>query len=170
MVSVSSRGHHRSPVRFDDLDWRAEPYDKWAAYGQSKTANVLFAVHLDALAADRGVRAFSLHPGGIMTPLQRHLPREEMVALGWLDENGDPTPAAAAGFKTPEAGCGHRGVGGDVAAARRSRRALPRGLRGRQLAAETRRDRGVRDYAVDPEAAARLWAVSAERTGVDAFA
>jgi NAD(P)-dependent dehydrogenase (short-subunit alcohol dehydrogenase family) len=169
VVSVSSRGHHRSPVRFDDLDWRAEPYDKWAAYGQSKTANVLFAVQLDALAADRGVRAFSLHPGGIMTPLQRHLPREEMVALGWLDENGDPTPEAAAGFKTPEAGAAT-----EVWAATSPQLAGRGGLylEDCEVAglAHEPGAHGVRDYAVDPEAAARLWAVSAERTGVDAFA
>ncbi|MFC5142260.1 SDR family NAD(P)-dependent oxidoreductase [Actinomycetospora rhizophila] len=169
VVSVSSRGHHRSPVRFDDLDWRAEPYDKWRAYGQAKTANVLFAVQLDALGAGQGVRAFALHPGGILTPLQRHLPREEMVGLGWVDEDGRPTAQAAANFKSPQAGAATEvwaatspqlaGLGGlyledcDVA------ELVGEGAPG-----------GVRDYAVDPEAAARLWAVSAERTGVDAFA
>jgi NAD(P)-dependent dehydrogenase (short-subunit alcohol dehydrogenase family) len=169
VVSVSSRGHHRSPVRFDDLDWRAEPYEKWQAYGQSKTANVLFAVHLDALAADRGVRAFSLHPGGIMTPLQRHLPRAEMVALGWLDEDGNPTPEAAANFKTPE-----QGAATEVWAATSPQLAGRGGLyledcEVAEVAPEAGA-RGVRDYAVDPDAAARLWAISAERTGVDAFA
>ncbi|GAA4795337.1 SDR family NAD(P)-dependent oxidoreductase [Actinomycetospora chlora] len=169
VVSVSSRGHHRSPVRFDDLDWRVEPYEKWQAYGQSKTANVLFAVHLDALAADRGVRAFSLHPGGIMTPLQRHLPRAEMVALGWLDEDGNPTPEAAANFKTPE-----QGAATEVWAATSPQLARRGGLyledcEVAEVAPEAGA-RGVRDYAVDPDAAARLWAISAERTGVDAFA
>ncbi|GAA4886815.1 SDR family NAD(P)-dependent oxidoreductase [Actinomycetospora straminea] len=168
VVSVSSRGHHRSPVRFDDLDWRAEPYDKWRAYGQAKTANVLFALHLDRLAAPQGVRAFSLHPGGILTPLQRHLPREEMVALGWVDEDGNPTPEAAAGFKTPEAGAAT-----EVWAATSPQLA---GLGGLYLedcevatVAPEAGAGGVRPYAIDPDAAARLWAVSAERTGVDAF-
>src|SRR3954451_16560030 len=103
VVSVSSRGHNRSGIRWDDIQFE-HGYDKWEAYGQAKTANVLFAVELDRLGADAGVRAFSLHPGGILTPLQRHLPREEMVALGWIDENGDPTPEAASQFKTPEQG------------------------------------------------------------------
>jgi NAD(P)-dependent dehydrogenase (short-subunit alcohol dehydrogenase family) len=171
VVSVSSRGHHFSSVRFDDLDRRAEPYDKWAAYGQAKTANVLFAVHLDALAAPHGVRAFALHPGGIMTPLQRHLPRAEMVALGWLDEDGNPTPEAAAGFKTPEAGAAT-----EVWAATSPQLAGRGGLYLEdcdvaEVADESSSDRrGVRAYALDPDAAARLWAVSAERTGVDAFA
>lgn len=73
VVSVSSRAHHYSGIRWDDVHWR-QGYDKWQAYGQAKTANVLFAVQLDRIAADRGVRAFALHPGGILTPLQRHLP------------------------------------------------------------------------------------------------
>ncbi|MDL5205506.1 SDR family NAD(P)-dependent oxidoreductase [Streptomyces sp. ALI-76-A] len=167
VVSVSSRGHHFSGIRWDDVDWR-EGYDKWQAYGQAKTANVLFAVHLDRLARDRGVRAFSLHPGGILTPLQRHLPREEMVANGWIDEDGTPIPRA--GMKTPEQGAATQvwaatspdlaGRGGlyledcDVAEP-----APADGGRG-----------GVRDYATDPEQAARLWDLSAERTGVNAFA
>jgi NAD(P)-dependent dehydrogenase (short-subunit alcohol dehydrogenase family) len=126
-------------------------------------------VHLDALAADRGVRAFSLHPGGIMTPLQRHLPRAEMVALGWLDDDGNPTPEAAANFKTPE-----QGAATEVWAATSPQLAGRGGLyledcEVAKVAPEAGA-RGVRDYAVDPDAAARLWAISAERTGVDAFA
>jgi NAD(P)-dependent dehydrogenase (short-subunit alcohol dehydrogenase family) len=170
VVSVSSRGHHRSPVRFDDLDWRAEPYDQWKAYGQAKTANILFAVHLDALGAAHGVRAFALHPGGIMTPLQRHLERDEMVALGWIDEHGEPTPQAAASFKTPEAGAST-----EVWAATSPQLAGRGGLyledcEVAEVAGAGNTSNGVRDYAIDPDAAARLWAVSAERTGVDAFA
>ncbi len=167
VVSVSSRGHHRSPVRWDDVQFE-RGYDKWAAYGQAKTANALFAVHLDALGRDAGVRAFSLHPGGILTPLQRHLPLEEQVALGWVDSRGVERPEM--GFKTPEQGAATQvwaatspqlaGLGGlyledcDVA----------------PLAAPGDTTRGVRDYAVDPEQAARLWTLSAELTGVDAVA
>lgn len=169
VVSVSSRGHHRSPVRFDDLDWRAEPYDKWRAYGQAKTANVLFAVQLDALGENQGVRAFSLHPGGILTPLQRHLLREEMVGLGWVDEDGNPTAQAAATFKTPAAGAAT-----EVWAATSPQLAGRGGLyledcEVAEVVGEGAPG-GVRDHALDPDAAARLWAVSAERTGVDAFA
>lgn len=98
VVSVSSAGHHYSGIRWDDVHWRTG-YDKWEAYGQAKTANVLFAVELDRRGRDFGVRAFSLHPGGILTPLQRHLPKQEMVDRGWIDENG--TPLNPEGFKTP---------------------------------------------------------------------
>ncbi|MGV9318616.1 SDR family NAD(P)-dependent oxidoreductase [Streptomyces sp. NPDC003660] len=167
VVSVSSRGHHLSPVRWDDVQW-TEGYDKWQAYGQAKTANALFALQLDTLGRDSGVRAFSLHPGGIMTPLQRHLPKEEMVERGWIDEQGNPLNPA--GFKTPEQGAATQvwaatspqldGLGGlyledcDIA----------------EPAPEDGAWSGVKDWATDPEQAARLWTLSAELTGVDAFA
>jgi NAD(P)-dependent dehydrogenase (short-subunit alcohol dehydrogenase family) len=164
VVSVSSTGHRRSDIRWDDLQFEKE-YEKWAAYGQAKTANVLFAVQLDALGKDSGVRAFALHPGGIMTPLQRHLPREEMVAFGWINEE---TGEFNELFKTPEQGAATQvwaatspqldGLGGvfcedcDIAAV--SDDDAP----------------GVRSYAINPESATRLWTVSAELTGVNAFA
>ncbi|NGO06842.1 SDR family NAD(P)-dependent oxidoreductase [Streptomyces sp. HC44] len=167
VVSVSSGGHHRSDIRWDDPHWR-HGYDKWEAYGQAKTANVLFAVHLDALGKDSGVRAFSLHPGGILTPLQRHLAKEEMVERGWIDENGTVLHPEA--FKTPEQGAATQvwaatspqlsGMGGvycedcDIAE--------PAPADGEMT--------GVRDYAIDPASAARLWTLSAKLTGVDAFA
>jgi NAD(P)-dependent dehydrogenase (short-subunit alcohol dehydrogenase family) len=167
VVSVSSRGHHFSGIRWDDVHWR-RGYDKWEAYGQAKTANVLFAVHLDKLGRDFGVRAFSLHPGGIITPLQRHLPRAEMVERGWIDEQGNPLNPE--GFKTPQQGAATQvwaatspqldGMGGvyledcDIAE--------PAPADGERT--------GVKDWATDPEQAARLWALSAELTGVNAFA
>lgn len=63
VVSVSSLGHRLSPVHFDDPQFEHRPYDKWLAYGQSKTANALFAVALDRRGKAEGVRAFSVHPG-----------------------------------------------------------------------------------------------------------
>ncbi|MFE9020926.1 SDR family NAD(P)-dependent oxidoreductase [Streptomyces sp. NPDC007808] len=167
VVSVSSGGHHLTGLRWDDVHW-TRGYDKWAAYGQSKTANVLFAVHLDRLARDFGVRAFALHPGAILTPLQRHLAREEMVERGWIDERG--TPLNPAGFKSPQ-----QGAATQVWAATSP---LLAGLGGLYLedcevAGPAPADgtmRGVKDWALDPAQAARLWALSAELTGVDAFA
>jgi NAD(P)-dependent dehydrogenase (short-subunit alcohol dehydrogenase family) len=168
VVALSSRGHKRSAIRFDDLQFETG-YDKWQAYGQSKTANSLFAVHLDALAQDAGVRALAVHPGGILTPLQRQLPREEMIAAGWIDEDGTPDPR----FKTPEQGAATAvwaatspalaGMGGvycedcDIAE--------PTDVGSPKAELE-----GVDAHAIDPDAAARLWTVSAELTGVDAFA
>ncbi|MCM2477520.1 SDR family NAD(P)-dependent oxidoreductase [Rhizobium sp. CG5] len=164
VISVSSAGHHSSPIRWDDIQF-TRGYDKWLAYGQSKTANALFAVHLDRLGQDDGVRAFSLHPGKIFTPLQRHLTIEEMTAEGWLDASGAPADPT---FKTPQQGAATQvwaatspqldGLGGlycedcDVAArAEKLNEAFA----------------GVRDYATNPNEAKRLWALSAELTGVD---
>ncbi|MET8448128.1 SDR family NAD(P)-dependent oxidoreductase [Streptomyces sp. NPDC005209] len=166
VVSVSSRGHHYSGIRWDDVQWR-EDYDKWPAYGQAKTANVLFAVHLDKLGRDAGVRAFSLHPGGILTPLQRHLSRAEMVEAGWIDENGDLVDPEA--FKTPE-----QGAATQVWAATSPQLEGKGGvyLEDCDIAEPAPADgarAGVKDWATDPEQAARLWELSAELTGVDAF-
>ncbi|MEU1600005.1 SDR family NAD(P)-dependent oxidoreductase [Streptomyces sp. NPDC005708] len=167
VVSVSSAGHHRSGIRWDDLHWK-QGYDKWEAYGQAKTANVLFAVHLDRLGREHGVRAFSLHPGGILTPLQRHLAKEEMIERGWIDETGALVDPDA--FKTPE-----QGAATQVWAATSPRLADMGGVycEDCDIAEPAPSDGtrgGVKDWAIDPELAARLWAVSAELTGVDAFA
>lgn len=105
VVSLSSTGHKISGIRWDDLHFRSGAYDKWQAYGQAKTANALFANALSRRLKATGGLAFAVHPGGIFTPLQRHLPKEEMIALGWLGEDGEPSELARQGFKTPEQGC-----------------------------------------------------------------
>lgn len=105
VISLTSTAHKLSDIRWDDINFESEIYDKWQAYGQSKTANALFANALSRRLKDTGGQAFSVHPGGIFTPLQRHLPKEEMVALGWIEEDGSPSELAKQGFKTPEQGC-----------------------------------------------------------------
>ena len=105
VISLSSTAHKLSDIRWDDVQFEQTGYDKWQAYGQAKTANALFANGLSRRLAGKDALAFAVHPGGIFTPLQRHLPREEMVALGWLDEDGEPTEMAKVGFKTPSQGC-----------------------------------------------------------------
>ncbi|ELS58675.1 SDR family NAD(P)-dependent oxidoreductase [Streptomyces viridochromogenes] len=167
VVSVSSGGHHLTGVRWDDIHFE-RGYDKWAAYGQAKTANVLFAVHLDRLAGNAGVRAFALHPGAILTPLQRHMAKEEMVERGWIDADG--TPLNPEGFKNPR-----QGAATQVWAATSPRLDGLGGLylEDCEVAEPAPADgamRGVKDWAVDPGQAARLWALSAELTGVNAFA
>ncbi|MDU8942293.1 oxidoreductase [Ovoidimarina sediminis] len=104
VIALSSTAHKISGVDWDDIQFDERDYDKWRAYAQAKTANALFANALSRRLLDSGGLAFSLHPGGIFTPLQRHLPKEEMIALGWLDETGEPSELAKAGFKTPEQG------------------------------------------------------------------
>jgi NAD(P)-dependent dehydrogenase (short-subunit alcohol dehydrogenase family) len=105
VIALSSTGHKRSDIRWDDVHFEASPYDKWSAYGQSKTANALFANALSRRLAPTSGLAFSVHPGGIFTPLQRHLSLEEQVRLGWLNEDGEMSELAKQGFKTPEQGC-----------------------------------------------------------------
>ena len=104
VVSLSSTAHKMSDIRWDDPHFEKDPYDKWQAYGQAKTANALFALGLHQRYAGDGLLAFSVHPGGILTPLQRHLPREEMIAFGWVDEEGNLSETALKIFKTPAGG------------------------------------------------------------------
>lgn len=104
LVCLSSTAHAMTDVHWDDPNFTSHDYDKWQAYGQAKSANALFAKRVDTIGQEHGVRAFSVHPGGIFTPLQRHLPEEEMVALGWKNADGTIPEAVAAMFKTPEQG------------------------------------------------------------------
>jgi NAD(P)-dependent dehydrogenase (short-subunit alcohol dehydrogenase family) len=158
VVSLSSTGHRLSPIHFDDVNFTTRPYDKWRAYGQSKTANALFALELERRGAAAGVSANAVHPGGIMTGLQQHLTTEEMNALGWLDADGKPRM----GFKTPA-----QGAATSVWAAIAPELA---GHGGRYLEdcneAEPAQPgiafAGVHAHARDPRAAARLWEVSEE--------
>jgi NAD(P)-dependent dehydrogenase (short-subunit alcohol dehydrogenase family) len=169
VVSVSSGGHQFSGIRWDDLAF-AGGYDKWLAYGQSKSANVLFAVELDRLGREHGVRAFSLHPGAILTPLGRHLKSEDMERLLSYGTDGKPLMPE---FKSAEAGAATAvwaatspqldGLGGlyledcDVApVANADERVTGQAL-------------GVFPHARDPVEATRLWAWSAEQTSVNAF-
>ena len=161
VVALSSTGHKLSAIRWDDPNWTDGSYDKWKAYGQSKTANSLFALGMNARLKESGGEAFAVHPGGIFTPLQRHLPTEEMIVLGWLNEQGEISDGARAMFKTPSQGCTTtlwaatspllEGKGGvycedcNIAA-----------LSGEQPV----RYRDVEPHAVDQDSAERLWEMS----------
>jgi NAD(P)-dependent dehydrogenase (short-subunit alcohol dehydrogenase family) len=155
IVSVSSSAHHRSPVVFDDIHFEHRPYEPWLAYGQSKTANVLFAVDASKRWAGDGITANALMPGGIRTNLQRYVSDEELSRLR----------AAAGGatlkWKTPE-----QGAATSILVATSP---LLDGVGGRYFEdcneAETgtlSARNGVAEYALDPDAAARLWQVSVQ--------
>ncbi|WP_373488932.1 oxidoreductase [Blastomonas sp.] len=161
VVALSSTGHKLSDIRWDDPNWTDGSYDKWRAYGQSKTANALFALALNTRLADSGGMAFAVHPGGIVTPLQRHLPLEEMVALGWLNEQGEIAEAARAMFKSPTQGC--------TTTLWAATSALLKGKGGvycencniAAVAGDNPvRYRDVEPHAVNPDSAERLWALS----------
>jgi NAD(P)-dependent dehydrogenase (short-subunit alcohol dehydrogenase family) len=87
VVVVSSVANKLGGVNFDDINGEKN-YDKWLVYGQSKTANILFAKQMNKLYASEGIQAFALHPGGIMTNLQKHMPIEEQRAFGFFKEDG----------------------------------------------------------------------------------
>lgn len=89
IVSVSSIGHRRSDVNFDDIDYRTRPYDRWEAYGQSKTSCALLAVALTETQRSHGITSNAINPGGSMTGLQRYLTQDELRAQGWIDDNGN---------------------------------------------------------------------------------
>ena len=160
-VSLSSSAHSLTSILWDDIHFNETPYDKWVAYGQSKTASSLIAIEFDRLMKDKGVRGFSVHPGGIMTPLQRHLENEEMVAMGWIKEDGSPSDMAASFFKSTTQGattslwCATNtaldDIGGvfcencDVSVLKN------------EVDESMKRFVGVADWAVDSEEATRLW-------------
>lgn len=169
VVSYSSVGHYRSPVRFDDINFESTPYDPWVSYGQAKTANALFAVGLDARAVGRGIHAYSVHPGGIMTDLQRHMPHEELVQRGWVDADGTPNPL----FKTAEQGAatGLWAATAPELSTRGGVYAEDSSLKG--VVPDDHADAtsgGVKEWAINTDAADRLWDLSVTATGVDPFA
>jgi NAD(P)-dependent dehydrogenase (short-subunit alcohol dehydrogenase family) len=157
IVNVSSRGHVNSPMRWDDPHFRDESaYDKWAAYGQSKTANILFAVELDNRLAARGIRAYALHPGVIMTELSRHLTRDDASTLRARLDGAKLTyktiPQGAATSVWAATSPKLDGVGGVY-------------LEDCAVAGPINDDRsaGVMPWATDPGEAARLWDWSLEQ-------
>ncbi|MEO1061413.1 MAG: oxidoreductase [Actinomycetota bacterium] len=156
IVNLSSRAHHNSAVDIDDLHFERRPYDRWVAYGQSKTANVLHAVELDRRLRDRGVRAFALHPGAIVTDLGRHLTAEDIAAYT-KDRPSLKLKSVEAGAATtvyaataPELD-GQGGVYLEDCGIAEVDDESP--------------ESGVRSYAVDTDAARRLWSVSEEHVG-----
>jgi NAD(P)-dependent dehydrogenase (short-subunit alcohol dehydrogenase family) len=90
IVCLSSSGHKLSTVHLDDIHFENRPYDKWKSYGQAKSANALFALGLARRFGGQGITANAVHPGGIMTGLQKYLEVDEMRAMGWFKEDGTP--------------------------------------------------------------------------------
>ena len=172
VVEVSSWGHHLSDIRWEDPHFERE-YDGMVAYGQSKTANVLFAVELDRQWSGDGIRGYSLHPGGIVsTNLGPSFSVEDWRAMGLLDENDQPIIDPANDMKTPQQGAATQvfaatspllaEIGGvyladnDIAPLEADARPVTVDLGSGPLETTP----GVTGYAVDPESAERLWELS----------
>ncbi|MEM0955078.1 MAG: SDR family NAD(P)-dependent oxidoreductase [Pseudomonadota bacterium] len=160
VVNVSSRAHHMAGVDFDDLDFHYRDYQKWVAYAQSKTANVLFTVALDKRLRGRDVRVFAVHPGVIETELSRHMLDEDrqMLAergkrLGDMRQKSIPAGAATSVYAAtaPEL----EGKGGIYLEDCRIS-----AINDEENAAE-----GVRSWALDEASAEKLWALSEDLVG-----
>lgn len=165
IVNLSSRGHHFAPVDLEDPHFARREYNPWVAYGQSKTANILFAVELERRFGGEGIHATALHPGAIMTNLSRHMTEGDMAALRermrrTAEKSGEePLP-----FKSIPQG-----------SATTCWAATAPQLEGRGglyledcRIAEVNDEsatHGVRSYALDLQNAERLWAKSEEATG-----
>jgi NAD(P)-dependent dehydrogenase (short-subunit alcohol dehydrogenase family) len=176
VVNVSSWGHRHSPIVWDDANYERRDYDPLGAYGQSKTGNNLVALEIDQRGQADGIRGFSLHPGSILTSLARQTSIEDLQKLGLVDDNGEPIIDPARNMKSVAQGAATSvwcatspqldGLGGvycencDIAplvpAAAQEDPAI-------KLFGST--PLGVMPYAVDPEAASRLWDLSTRLTG-----
>lgn len=170
IVCLSSLAHRMSPVLFDDIHFKTQAYDPWVSYGQSKTANALYALALNERLGKHNIEVFSVHPGIIHTRLARHMSREEIDALvkATLErQESDPDPDPNhGGVKTVA-----QGAATSCYAATAPELAGKGGvyLEDCQIAQATDPDSpkgyGVRPWAYDPEAAERLWAMSEEMLG-----
>jgi NAD(P)-dependent dehydrogenase (short-subunit alcohol dehydrogenase family) len=166
VVTLSSGAHRYAAVDFDDPNYERRDYDKWKAYGQSKTASILFTLALDGRGEAHGIRAFAVHPGMIETDLQRSISLDELQALGFRDADGQIPVERRALYKTVEQGAATTvwcatspaldGMGGvycensDIAQA---------------VSSDDKGLSGVLPWAIDSEAAERLWALSERMTG-----
>jgi NAD(P)-dependent dehydrogenase (short-subunit alcohol dehydrogenase family) len=167
VVALSSYGHSFGQVDFSDPNFNQRPYDKWAAYGQSKSANSLFAVELDKRGQEHGIRAFAVHPGGILTDLVRYMTEEELNGFGIYRENG--VAKLPDRFKTIEQGAATTvwcaaspqldNKGGVYCADCDIAPMVP---------VDSQLNSGVRSWAVDKVAAEALWILSEKLTSTEA--
>jgi NAD(P)-dependent dehydrogenase (short-subunit alcohol dehydrogenase family) len=168
VVIVASSGHRMAPFSLDDLNFESKPYEPWTAYAQSKTSNILFAVELDRRLGERGIRATSLHPGGINTELGRHLDHgaiEGMMAqinaalaaegkspFQWKTIPQGAATSVWAGFVAPADEVGGKYCENCHVAEVTDAEISPV-------------SEGVRSYALDAETAKALWVKSEEMVG-----
>ena len=175
VVSVSSFGHHIAPFDFEDPNFEHREYETLAGYGQSKTANNLFAVELDRRGKAFGVRAFSLHPGSVNgTDLGRVAPVALFQQMGTHDTDGNIYPEVAKNLKTVPQGAATtvwcaispqlNGLGGLYCENAEVAEVDNGNIAHRYDQPWTLR--GVKPYSIDPDNAARLWTLSEQMTGI----
>lgn len=160
IACVSSFGHHYSPVVFDDINFDHRPYSAWKSYGQSKTGTCLMAVKLSAALRQRGIDAFSLHPGQVVTDMGRSMVAEDFAEQ--VAKTGEIPPDD---FMTPD-----QGAATTIWALTEPGLAGKGGAYLQDCAVAAVRDEpdyrtGVMRYAIDPASAERLWDKAAELSG-----
>jgi len=176
VVNVSSWGHHFSKIDFDDPNFQHREYDALISYGQSKTANVLFSLELDNRGKSFGVRSYSLHPGGIVdTDLKRHLNPEDLIAQGVVDEKGNTIYDTSIGLKTIPQGASTTvwaatspllNETGGVYCENNEVALLESNITEPVGYVDSRSLGGIAIFALEKEAAKKLWTLSEELTGV----
>jgi NAD(P)-dependent dehydrogenase (short-subunit alcohol dehydrogenase family) len=170
VISVSSLGHRFSDILYDNPNFYHVEYDKWKAYGQSKTANILFSVQLDELGKNQAIRAYSLHPGRITdTNLKKYLSNEDLQKAGIMDERGRSIVNPELDLKTVEQGAATTlffatnhcldNIGGVYGEDCNIAEIADSGTDISTM------KKGVLPYAIDITNAGRLWRLSEELTG-----
>lgn len=154
VINLSSGGHRGSDIVWDDPNFEQRPYDKFSAYGQSKTANILFTVELDRLLRDRGVRSYAVHPGMIITELGRHMTRDDFAQLKERAKSG-PSGGLPA-YKSVEAG---------AATSVWAATAPDLADRGGVYLADCQVSQDAAPWALDPDSARRLWSLTEDLVG-----
>jgi NAD(P)-dependent dehydrogenase (short-subunit alcohol dehydrogenase family) len=166
LVNLSSAGHRYSDVDLGDPNFERTPYDPWAAYGRSKTANILFAVEFDRRHKGEGIRAAAVHPGGIQTELSRHIGEEGINQL--VERINAQTRAAREPdfkFKTIPQGAATTVWAGVVAAADDVGGRYCEDCHVAEIEPDATKRSGVKPYALNPKTAQALWAKSEEMVG-----
>lgn len=178
VISVSSRGHRYSPVILEDVNFENREYTPYTAYGQSKTANILFALELDKRGQKNDIRAFSVHPGTIVnTNLSRYAAQEDLLKMGVIDVQGNAILNPLRQLKTIEQGASTSvwcatnpkldGLGGvycennDIALVLENLIPIDP-----LIGADAKGNFGVMPHAIDAEIALKLWNLSEQLTGV----
>ena len=158
VVNLSSAGHKFGAFNTEDPNYQQRDYEKWRAYGESKTANALFSVGLDQRLQAQGVRSLAVHPGVIMTELSRHMDQADFEAI---TRGRDPSEL---NFKTVEQGSA-TSVWAATSPDLEGRGALY--LEDCHIAepAAPGDEGGVEAYALDPAIADKLWQISEELVG-----
>ena len=154
VISLSSLGHRFSPVVFEDIHFKNRPYNKWLSYGQSKTANALFAVELDRRLGQYDCHAFSVHPGVIRTPLARHMTKEDIEQITARHQS------SGSQIKSVEEGAATSVYAATAPELEGEGGAYLENCSLAKIVPETHENDGVRDFAINPQKAKQLWELS----------